>query len=60
MNYIQDVPDSHFWTDLNQLIHFIETIKKCQNLNFTDGKKLEDYLIIGLKNTIKQGYSLKK
>jgi hypothetical protein len=46
-NYMQVVPNSHFWTDLNQLISALD-------VNPPD----KEYLQIGLNNTIKNGYKL--
>ena len=47
INYVQTVPNSHFWTDLNQLIVSLD-------VNPPD----KEYLQIGLNNTIKNGYKL--
>lgn len=47
-NYMQVVPNSHFWTDLNQLVAAFD-------VNSPD----KEYLLIGLNNTIKRRYKLK-
>lgn len=47
VNYNQVIPNSHFWTDLNQLVSVLD-------VNFPD----REYLEIGLNNTIKNGYEL--
>jgi len=47
--YTQVVSDSHFWTDLEQLLEFF----KHQELS-------KEYLLSGLKNTMKNGYDLQK
>jgi len=46
-DYVQVVPDSHFWTDLNHLINCLELTKVSKQ-----------YLITGLNNTIKNGYEI--
>ena len=43
-------PNSHFWTCLEELINIIQ-------LNKSISKK---YILKGLKNTLKQGYDIKK
>jgi hypothetical protein len=48
-NYMHIVPNSHFWTDLNQLLEHL----KYQEIT-------KEYLKIGLENTLKQGYNLKE
>lgn len=47
MNY-RTIPNSHFWSDLNEIINAFD---------FNSPNK--EYLIIGLKNTIEHGYELK-
>jgi len=47
--YSHVVPNSHFWTDLNQLL---------ENLKHEDISM--EYLKIGLENTLKHGYNLTK
>jgi len=47
-NYLHIVPNSHFWTDLNQLLEYLK-YKKITN----------KYLKIGLENTLENGYNLR-
>ncbi len=55
------IPDSHFWDSIDMMLHFITSYKESdQPENFTEGKSLEDYLIIGLENMKKEGYEIKK
>ena len=42
-------PNSHFWTDLNQLLEHL----KYKDLSM-------EYLKIGIKNTLEHGYNLKQ
>lgn len=49
INYYSQTTNSHFWSDLNQLLEFL----RCQKPN-------KDFLLTGLKNTIKEGYDIKK
>ena len=60
-NYFHVVPNSHFWTDLNQLITSIEYHQKriehiasALNQPFT-----REYILVGLNNSVKNGYKLK-
>lgn len=46
-NYLCVVPNSHFWTDLNDLVNCIELTKVTK-----------EYLITGLQNTINRGYEI--
>ena len=48
-NYVHIEPNSHFWTDLNQLLEYLK-YKEAST----------EYLKIGLKNTLEHGYNLKK
>lgn len=50
INYMQVIPDSHFWTDLNQMLNAI---------TFHPEELTPDYLKIGLANSKKNGYELK-
>lgn len=49
-NYMQVVPDSHYWTDLNQMLNAIKLHPE---------ELTPDYLKIGLSNSKKNGYELK-
>lgn len=51
----QTVPNSHFWTDIDMLIRFLSY--QIRNQNAPD---IIDYLIIGLENCKKNGYSISK
>jgi len=51
VNYMQVVPDSHFWTDLNQILNSIQ---------LNPEELTPDYLKIGLANSKKNGYELKQ
>jgi hypothetical protein len=61
-NYVYVVPNSHYWTDLEQIIRSIEMSK----MQIPDGSISSmpeidiDYILIGLKNTLKHGYNLYK
>jgi len=48
INYSQTINNSHFWSDLNQLLEF---------LKHQDPDK--EFLDIGIQNTIKEGYEIK-
>jgi uncharacterized protein YgfB (UPF0149 family) len=50
-NYMHVVPNSHFWTDLNQIITSFDLCPQVLT---------KEYLLIGLNNSIKNGYKLKK
>ena len=47
-NYVHIVPNSHFFTDLSQIL------ESCKH------KRSYEELIIGLENSIKQGYKIVK
>lgn len=49
VNYVQVVPESHFWTDLEQLLEF-----------FKHQEMTQEYLLTGLENTKKNGYELQQ
>jgi len=54
---IEEVGNSHMWTDLDQLINYLNMMKHNENVPV---KQLIDYLIIGLQNTKKHNYQLIK
>lgn len=67
-NYMAVVPNSHFWTDLAQIKYSIELelqrMKDESRRENTDtiyvGEPLtKEYILIGLNNSIKNGYKLK-
>jgi len=47
--YMQSVPNSHYWTNLNQLISSFDYSQEMT----------QEYIIIGLRNAIKHGYKLR-
>ena len=53
--FYQTVPDSHFWTDIDMMIRFLNY--QIRNQNAPD---IIDYLITGLENCKKNGYSISK
>jgi carbonic anhydrase len=53
--FYQTVPDSHYWTDIDMLIRFLNYQIRTQNT-----PDIIDYLIMGLENCKKNGYSLSK
>jgi hypothetical protein len=66
--YSRVVPNSHFWTDLNQIL---QTIKYAIEREIHEGEKVSnvvyggepityEYFVIGLKNSIEHGYKLKQ
>lgn len=60
-NYMHVESNSHFWTDLNQLITYLGYIQDSGNQWYDNAWKAEiEQIIIGLKNTIKNGYEIKK
>ena len=71
-NYMQVIPDSHFWTDLNQILELIKYHYRIMEGDLNDdiytGEPLiysqfsymmKKYILTGLKNTKKNGYKLK-
>lgn len=48
--YMQAVPDSHFWTNLYQIISMYDYNQELS----------KEYLLIGLKNSLKNGYEIKQ
>lgn len=50
-NFLQVLPDSHFWTDLSQLKNYLSALPQSAT---------RDYLVKGIDNTINNGYELKK
>lgn len=70
-NYMHVVPNSHFWTDLNQIVYSIEHELDRQKYESEkhDGEEYKvkyigehltkDYILIGLGNSLTHGYKLK-
>lgn len=54
---IEEVGNSHMWTDLDQLINYLNMMKHNDNVPV---KQLIDYIITGLQNTKKHNYQLIK
>lgn len=50
VNFHQVMPDSHFWTSIKMLLNFLDRYK--------NGNVSANYLIIGLQNTLKNGYDI--
>ena len=58
--FYQIEPKSYFWTDLNQLLLYLNGIRNSGNQWYENAWKAEvDFLLTGLENTIKRGYELK-
>lgn len=64
-NYMQVIRDSHFWTDLNQILesiknhyYLMEFVPK-ENVYTPEPYLTKEYILIGLNNSKKQGYKLK-
>jgi hypothetical protein len=60
-NYMRVEPNSHYWTNLDMLLMYLKYIQESGNQWYDNAWKAEvEQLIIGLENTIKNGYKLKK
>lgn len=68
-NYMQVIPDSHFWTDLNQIVisidYYFDLMERKKhppepNVYLGDNEMSKEYLLIGLNNSIKNGYKIKR
>ena len=59
-NFYQVIPGSHFFSDLNQVLTYIDSIRSSGNQWYENAFKAElDYMKIGLKNTIDEGYKIR-
>jgi hypothetical protein len=58
-NYMQVIPNSHYYSDLNQLVTYLGYIQSSGNQWYTAWSAEVEQLIIGLENTIKNGYKIK-
>lgn len=64
-NYMHVIPDSHFWTDLNQLLVLIENhfqlmeSEPIENIYAGEPYMTKKYILTGLNNSKKNGYNLK-
>jgi hypothetical protein len=60
INYMRVEPNSHFWTNLDQLLTYLGYLQDSGNQFYTAWNAEVERLIIGLENTIKNGYNIKK
>lgn len=51
INYLSVDENSHFWTDINQMLEWLKYINDCT-------PNAIEYLKEGLENTLKQGYNI--
>jgi hypothetical protein len=60
-NYLHVEPNSHFWATLESFLVYLQQIEDCGNQFYHNilGAEIE-YLIIGLQNTKKHGYKIRK
>jgi hypothetical protein len=66
--YSRIIPNSHFWTDLNQILQTIKyaierekhEAEKVMNVVYVGEPITSEYFVIGLKNSIEHGYKLKQ
>jgi hypothetical protein len=66
--YSRIIPNSHFWTDLNQILQTIKyeldrqkhEAEKVDNVIYVGEPITNEYIIIGLNNSIEYGYKLKQ
>lgn len=67
--YMHVIPNSHFWTDLDQILRSIdhelsrqkhETEIKDSNVIYVGEHLTRDYILIGLGNSLTHGYKLKQ
>jgi hypothetical protein len=68
-NYMHVVPNSHFWGDLNGLLHCLDyyydyekrkNLPKEPNVYYGESEMSKEYLLIGLNNAKKHGYKIKR
>jgi hypothetical protein len=58
-NYIQTIPDSQVYTDIDQLIETIKTLEFKVNNSILIEDEIH-YILVGLQNSKKQGFNLKR
>jgi hypothetical protein len=65
--YMQTIPNSHFWTDLSQIVYSIElqlqreaNEKENSNAIYVGEPLTKEYILVGLYNTLHNGYKLKQ
>lgn len=61
VNYINVIPDSQFYTNLDMIKHSLEIMQ----LYYTPNNNIKDdfsfaHMIKGIENTVERGYDLKK
>ncbi len=68
-NYVYVVPDSHFWSDLNQIVisidYYFDLMERKKhppepNVYLGDNEMSKEYLLTGLYNCVKHGYKIKR
>ena len=59
INYMQVIPNSHYWGNLDQLLTYLGYIQSSGNQWYTAWGAEVENIIIGLENTIKNGYRIK-
>jgi hypothetical protein len=67
INYMQTIPNSHFWTDLSQIVYSIElqlqreaNEKENSDAIYVGEPLTKEYILVGLYNTLHNGYKLKQ
>lgn len=69
VNYMQVVPNSHYWTGLEAIINSIDfhcqwmekkLLPKEPNVYYGESEMSNEHLLIGLNNCIKHGYKIKR
>lgn len=75
VNYMQVVPNSHYWTDLNQILVSLDyyydlskvfhsekrkNLPKEPNIYYGESEMSKEYLLIGINNAKKHGYKIKR
>lgn len=54
-NFVYAHPDSHFWTSIEMLMEWLK-----HHSSFTSRERSVEHLVIGLQNTLKNGYDIQK
>lgn len=55
-NYMQTIPDSHFWTSIEMLMNWVGYAFK----DISDIEADKQHLMIGLSNTLSHGFDIQK
>lgn len=58
INYMQVIPNSQFYTNIEQILNYLNYLK--YPIPGTSNEEALKYLVIGLQNTIKNGYNIQK